>query len=235
MAGRELDELGHLGDVLALDTLGLEHVAALTQDLDALFHLLHAHHVAVHRVAALVGDLVKLHFIVERVGVALAHIAVMAAGTSRRTSDGIVDGIFLAQDTHAHHAVACYHVASEELVVFLEFLGHSVAHVAHVLDKVGVHIGLHAANGEITHRHACAAGLVEDIIDELALTESVEERCGSALVHCQAAVAEQVARDAHELVHHHADELGTVRHLQSHGLLDAQAQAVAVDVGRHIV
>ena len=98
VAGRELDELGHLGDVLALDTLFLKHVAALTQDLDALFHLLHAHHVAVHRVAALVGDLVKLHFIVERIGVALAHVAVMAAGTSRRTSDGIVDGIFLAQD-----------------------------------------------------------------------------------------------------------------------------------------
>ena len=44
-----------------------------------------------------------------------------------------------------------------------------------------------------------------------------------------------MARQAHELVHHHADELGAVRHLDAQGFLNAQAQAVAVHVSRHVV
>ena len=184
MADGQLHHLGHLGSaVLALEPLGLELVTGLAQDLDALFHLLHADHVAVHRVAVLVNDLVEVELFVQRVGVGLAHVAVPSAGAARGTGDVIGDGVLFAQDAHARHAVHSDDVAGEELVVFLEGLLDDVARVAHVLDEVLMHVGHHAADGAVAHRHAGAAGAVKDIVDQLPLTETVEEGGRGTLVH----------------------------------------------------
>ncbi|CRH66159.1 Uncharacterised protein [Chlamydia trachomatis] len=90
-----------------------------------------------------------------------------------------------------------------------------IAEVAHVLHKVGVHIAHHTTNAVIAHRHAGPTGFVKNIVDIFTLTEGVEECCCSTLVHRQATIGEQVAVQAHQLVHHHAYELGTMRHLNA--------------------
>ena len=129
----------------------------------------------------------------------------VTTSTSRRTCDCIVDCIFLAQYTYSNHSVASDNITGEEFVILFEFLGHSIAHVAHVVNEIGVNISLHTAYSEVAHRHTSATSLIEDVVNQLALSETVEKRCSCTLVHCQAAVAKQVTRQTHKLVHHHSD------------------------------
>ena len=76
MACRQFDDFGHFSAEFALVTFFIEHIAALTQNLDALFHFLHAHHVAVVAVAVFHHHFIKFHLIVERIGMCFSHIAV---------------------------------------------------------------------------------------------------------------------------------------------------------------
>ena len=98
-----------------------------------------------------------------------------------------------------------------------------------------MHILHYTAYGAIAHRHAGTAGLVEDFVDKFAFTETVEEGRGCALVHRQAAVRQQVRRQTHQLVHHHAYEFGTVRHLDAQRFLKTQAHGMTVHVSCHVV
>ena len=91
------------------------------------------------------------------------------------------------------------------------------------------------ANHIVVERHTCAASLVEDIKYLLTLAEAIEECCGCTHIHSHTAVGQQVRRQTHKLVHHHADNLHTTRNLNTKCLLNAQAEAMTVLVSRHIV
>lgn len=92
-----------------------------------------------------------------------------------------------------------------------------------------------AADADVVERLARAADLVEDIEDVLAVAEAVEHARGRAEVVGERADADQMAVDAVEFRHDHADELRAARHLEPCELLDGACKAEIVVHRRDVV
>ena len=86
---------GNLDDGLLLDievAFG-DVVDKRFHDMNALFHLLHAHHIAVVAVSVVVGNLFKVYLIVHAVAVVLANIVLPARCTTCSARTTIADSI----------------------------------------------------------------------------------------------------------------------------------------------
>ena len=80
----------------------------------------------------------------------------------------------------------------------------------------------HAADAEPVGVHAAAADRLDDVEQLLAVGEHEEHRRQRADVLREGAVPDQVAGDAEELDHHHADGVDAVGHLDAGQLLDRE-------------
>ena len=227
----QLDYLGHFHAILAVGDI----VDKLGKDSCALLHLGHAHLEACHGVAFFTDDFIEFKLIVYRIRLQFADIARPARCTSRRTGYGIRNGILAGKDADAFHTVLGDDVAGEYLVVFLDVFGENLEQSTYIVGKVGGEVLHHTAYARIVECHACATGLLEYIKDLFADAQCVEKHRGGSEVHAVCADEQAVRRDTRQLVHHHADHLGTARYLDVKGLLVEQAQAVVIDLTREIV
>ena len=203
--------------------------------MEALFNLVHAHHVAGKAVAFGADYLVELHFIVGSIGHALAHVAGPSAGTACTSCRSEGDGVLTAQHADALEALLGDDVACEDVVILLQVVAHVGDEFLDTLHEVGMDVGLHTSDGVIVQDEASAAGLLKDVEHLLAVAETIEEGCRGTQVLAEAGEEQDVRVDTLQLVHDGADVLHAAAHLHAHGLLDAHAQRVAVLHGAQVV
>ena len=101
--------------------------------------------------------------------------------------------------------------------------------------KIRVKVGLYAAYRVVILDQAAAGSSLENVEDVLTVAETVEERGQGAEVHTERRKEQKVRVDTLKLVHNSTDVLHTVGHLDTHRLLDAIAQGVAVHVRRKVI
>ena len=151
----------------------------------------------------------------------LAAVAAPVRTASARAGDRIIHRILFGKVADTDKTVLSDDVTREHRVVFLKTPGHDADQLLHILLKIRMQVGDHAADHVIVHRHARATSLLENIEHHLALTEAIEEGSRGTEVHGCTSEREQMRRDAHQLIHHSADDLRAARHLKTESLLDA--------------
>ena len=178
---------------------------------------------------------VKLNFIVDGIGSALAHIAGPTRGTTRGARCIVTYGIFEREMSHAYHTVAGNDIAGEYLVILFQSRRHDFDKFLDLALEIGMYVGHDTADGVIVHRHAGTAGLFEYIKNQLSLAETVEERGQGTEVHTEGREKQQVRRDTHQLVHHRADILCAQGNFKLHGIFDTHTQRVTILMGRKVI
>jgi len=126
-------------------------------------------------------------------------------------------------------------VVRQQLLVLIHLRVHDVAELEHLLVPARRQILREPADAHRVVREAGAAELLEEIQNQLALAERVQEHRHRADVHRVRAHPEAVARDALQLAQDGADVARTPRDLDRHQLLDRLAVADVVGGGRDVV
>ena len=126
-------------------------------------------------------------------------------------------------------------VVGEQLFVLVHLLRHDVAEREHLLVPADRDVERQAADAHRVVGEARAAELLEQIENQLALAERVEEHRHRADVHRVRAEPQAVARNPLQLAERHADVARAPRHLELHQLLDRLAVADVVGRRRDVV
>src|SRR5436190_14168754 len=228
---RRLDQPWHLAD----DWTFRKSLRRLANDAQRLAELLHAHQVAVVGVAGGAERNVEVHLVVRRVGFVLAHVARDAGSAKRRAAHPERGGFSAGNDADALGAFEPDAIVREQGLVLVDFRVHDVAEREHLLIPSRRKVQRQAADPHRVVRQARAAELFEQVENQLALAERVEEHRHRADVHRVRAHPEAVARDALQLAENRADVARAPRHFDLHQLLDRLAVADVVRRSGHVV
>ena len=139
------------------------------------------------------------------------------------------------QDADVDRALLPDAVLRQELLVFVDTLVEGLREGTDLLNEPRREVVEEAADPHAVERQARAAVFLEEIEDDLALAERVEEGRHRAEVDAGRREPEEVRRDALHLVEEHADVLRLLRHLEPEELLDREAVCVVVRGRRDVV
>ena len=241
-----VDELLHLlHDLLLLGQAALsidnvdgavgDGVDGLTQDPQALAHLLDTAEIAVVAVADRSHRDVEVVLLVVQIGVGLADIVIDAGAAEHWPGEAVGDGILLGDDPDILRPVHEDRIAGQEI-------GDLVEGDREALEE-GVELGREAlgkvtdlpADARVARGEAGSGQEFAEIIDLLALREGVEEDGDRPDVHGAGAEAEKVRRDPGKLTADHADRLAARGKFPSHQLLDGASVGDVVGERSQIV
>ncbi len=178
---------------------------------------------------------VELHLVVGRVRLVLAHVAQHAGAAQRRPAQSEGQRLRSADDADVLGALQPDPVVRQQLLVLDDFRVHDLAELEDLLVPAGRHLQRQPADAHRVVGEPCAAELLEEIENQLALAERVEEHRHRADVHRVRAEPQAVAGDALQLAEHRAHVPRAPRHLDRHQLLDRLAVADVVGRGRDVV
>ena len=228
--GRQRD-LAVLGDVRPLG----QAVERLFDDVHRLVDLRHAHGEAVVVVAdGADGDL-EGEVVVGAVGVGLAQVPRVAGGAQQRTGDAEPQQRVGVERAHPAQPLQHDLVGVEDRAVLVGALGHDLQELAHLGLEAAGDVLDHAAHLEVARVHARAGGHLEQVEDQLALAQAVQEDRGGAEVEHGGAQPDQVRGDAVELQVDHAQVLRALGHLDLQQPLDGAAVGHRVEVVGEVV
>ena len=126
-------------------------------------------------------------------------------------------------------------VVGEQLFVLVELLRHDVAELEHLLVPADGDVERQPTDAHRVVGETRAAVLLEQIENQLALAERVQEHRHRADVHRVRAEPQAVARDPLQLAQRHPDVPRAPRHLELHQLLDRLAVADVVGRCRDVI
>ena len=243
----QLEQLDHAFDrAVHVGLLGNAHLAVgdridrsagksideLIDDLRRLLDFLEAHEVA-RKAAARAGDgdreldLVRAFAVpvvgVAEIGVVLANIATNTRAARVRARKAPRDGVFLRHRANAVEAINEDAVAVTERFEIGDRLRQTnVDEVAHhaLEDFIVGDVAPCAADARPIGVVALARDILDDVVDEFALVEAVEEARERPEVERSRANAEEVVLDATEFAHDRADNLRARREFDAEQLLD---------------
>ncbi len=207
----------------------------LPDDAQRLTELLEAHEIAIVGVAGRAERNVELHLVVRRVRFVLAHVARHARSSQRRTAQAEIDRLGRREDADALRPFQPDPVVREQAFVLIELAVHDVAELEDLLVPAGRNVERQAADAHRVVGEPRAAELLEEIENQLALAERVEEHRHRADVHRVRAEPQAVAGDPLQLAEDRPDVARAARHLERHQLLDRLAVADVVGGRRDVV
>ena len=210
-------------------------VERLADDPHGLAHLLDAHRVAVVGVAVGPERHLEVEVLVARVGRRLAQVEVHAGGAQRGAGHAEVDQLLGREHADALGAVEPDRVARQQALVLVDAARHLVEEGAQALLEPGGHVVGAAAHLEVPRVHAVAGDHLAQVEGLLALAVGVEEQRDGAELQAAGAQPDQVARDAVELGHDHAQVLGAVGDLELQQALHRHRVGVDVEERGQVV
>ena len=231
LAGRRLDEPRHLPDDRSLG----KAIHGLTDDPQRLPELLEPAQVAVVRVAREADRHVELELAVRRVRLVLAAVLRHAGAAQRRTGQTDRDRLEARDHADALRPLEPDAVVRQQLLVLADLLLHESAELADLLVPAGRDVERKSADAHRVVGQPRAAVLLEEVEDQLALAERVEEHGHRADVHRVRPEPEAMAGDPLQLGENRPDVMGAARHLELHQLLDRLAVAEVVGRRRDVV
>ena len=185
----------------------------LTEDLQALAHLLHADEVAGIAIAG--GSAADLEVVigVGKVGLVLPQVTGDAAGAGHGACGAAVDRLLLREHADALRAVDEDPVAGQQPFHVVERLGEGAEEGADLLDHQRREIMGDPADPGVAVGEPGSAERLENVVDHLALVEAVEEEGERSRVEPHRAVAEEVVTDPGQFGDDRADHLATWRQI----------------------
>ena len=230
-----------------VDRAARQLVDELVDDLRRLLDLLEAHEVAREAAARARDRDRELHALgalaVPVVGeaevrIVLAEVAAHARAARVRAREAPLERVFLRDRADAVEAV------DEDAVAVAEGLEVGDRLREADIDEVPHHpleglvvgdVAPRAADARPVGVVALARDVLDDVVDELALVEPVEEACERAEVERRGADAQEVVLDAAELAHDGAHDLGARGELDAEELLDRVVPRDVVHDRRDVV
>ena len=231
LARRRLDEARYLADDGAFG----QSFDRLPDDAHRLAKFLDAYEVAVVGVARLADRHLEIHLVVRGVGLVLPDIVFHARSAKRRPRETDRDGVFSRDHADALGPLQPDAVIRQELLVVDELLRQDVAERQHLLVPAGRNVERQPTDAHRVVREPGAAELLEEVKDQFALAERVQEHGHRADIHRVRTKPEAVARDPLQLAHNRAQIPRPARHLERHQLLDRLTVADVVRRGGHVV
>ena len=176
-----------------------------------------------------------MHLAVRGVGLVLADVARDAGAAQRRAAQAERHRFLAEDDADAFGPLEPDPVVRQQLLVLGHLRVHDVAELEHLLVPARRQILRQPADPHRVVGEARAAELLEQIENQLALAERVEEHRHRADVHRVRADPEAMARDPLQLAQNRAHVARAPRHLNLHQLLDRLAVADVVGRRRDVV
>ena len=231
LARLRLDQPGHL----AHDGPLRQSVEGLPDQPDGLPELFEPDQIPVVGVAPRAERHVELQLVVGGVRLVLADVAIDAGPAQRGAAEPQPDRVPGRDDADVPRALQPDPVVGQELLVLGDFLIHDLAELPDLDVPAGGNVQRKPADAHGVVGQPRAAVLLEQVENELALAERVEEHGHRPDVHGVGAQPEAMARDALQLGENRADVAGAAGHLDLHQLLDGLAVAQIVRGRRHVV
>src|SRR5207253_7542639 len=150
----------------------------------------------------------------------LAKVAYDAAAARDGAGAAQANRIFLGEHADAARALEEDAVAIQEarkIDVGFRKIGDELAHLG---NEIVVDVEEQPADARVARVEALAAGGLEDVVEQFALVEGVEERGEGAEVDGRRADAEQMIAEPAELVHERPQILAARRQLDAQQFLD---------------
>src|SRR5271156_1132723 len=192
---------------------------ALLDDAKALPHLLDTHRRAVVTVAVFAGWNFEFKLLIPGVGLALAKIPFQSTGAKVGAGDAPLDRLVHAELAYSFRPRFENRVSHHSAVILDEARRQVLYEIAeHFLPASG-QVGGDPANAKPSRVHACAGDRFDDFEGALAVVESEKDRRHLSEVLGKSAIPDEVADDAEQLTHHHANDLGAGRYLDGGELL----------------
>ena len=158
---------------------------------------------------------------IRQVRLVLAQVAHHAAGPGDRPGRAEVDRVLLRQHADALGAIDEDAVARQQLVDLVERAPAKLLdELPHLVDPVGVHVEQHAADARVAGVKPLARGVLDDVVNLLALLKAVQKRGERAQVERRRAHVEQVIVQPHQLGQDRPQILAPRRQLDAQQLLD---------------
>ena len=223
---RRDDVLGLIRHQRGIHPLGV--IQRLSNDANRLTHLLHADQVAIVGVAMLAERHFEVQAVVDAVRGRLADIVVDAGATQARARQRVVNGHVRRNDADTLCARHPDRVGREELGVLRLPLREDLQEVTHHAWKSFRDGARKSANLHHVRGQARAAECLEEIENQLALTEAVERHGERADVERVGSQPDEVGSNPRQLGHDHAPVLGAFRRFHSAQLLERQHAAEVV-------
>ena len=158
----------------------------------------------------------------------LAQVVRHAAAAQHRAGRAVVHGVLGADHAQADGALPEDGVLGEQQLVLVDEPGERS------VELVG-HVGEQAAHADERRVHAHTADQLVDVEQLLAVAPRVDEGRGGAQVEGARAVPDQVAGDAAQLAHDHAQVLRPWRDVDTEQPLHSQREAEVVEQRRQVV
>ena len=231
LARGRFDEARHLADDRAFG----KPFRRLPDDSERLAELFHPDQVAVVRVARRADGDVEVHLVVGGVRLVLPDVPRHAGPAQRRTAHPKRRRLRPADDAHALRPLEPDAIVRQQRLVLVELAVHDLAELEDLLVPAGRDVQRQPADAHRVVREARAAELLEQIQDQLALAERVEEHRHRADVHRVRADPETVTRDALQLAEDRPDVAGAPRHFELEQLLHRLAVADVARGSRHVI
>src|SRR5690606_37035599 len=140
----------------------------------------------------------EVEIFVSQVRLVFSQVARDAAGSGDRPGAAAVDRLFFGENPDALRAIDKNPVTVQEPLHVLKRLGKILTERADFLDHRGGHVVHRAADTRVAVREPRAAQGLEDVVNDFALIEAVEEVRKCSRIETHSAVAEQVVADARE-------------------------------------
>ena len=207
----------------------------LLDDLDRLVYLRQAHREAVVVVAHRADRDLEVEVLVGAVGVGLAQVPGVARGTEQRAGHAEPQQRRGVQRAGAAQALQHDLVRVQDRPVLVRPLGHHLQELAQLELEARGDVLDHAAHLEVARVHALPGGHLEQVEDQVALAQAVEEDRdaprSSALVPSQIR-CEAIRLSSRWITRRYCAALG---HLDLHQLLDRAAEGHGVEVVGEVV
>ena len=207
----------------------------LLGDPHRLLHLGHANEVTRVVVAVLLGRDLELQTVVHVVGLGAADVVRHADRAEQRPGDRVADRLLAREHADADHAVHEDAIAGQQAMHLVEDLARLLERVQGLLGEPVGQVGLDAAHAAVGDRQPGAGHVLDQLPQELAGLDHIEEDGEGAELHGRGADAREVIADPRDLGHDHADVLAPLGDVDAEELLDRGGVPEIVDQRRHVV
>ena len=235
-------------------------VDALLDDAVGLPHLFDAHQVAVVAVAGLANGHVKVHAVVDVIGLLLAQVPCKARAAQHRAGKTQVERALRRDHAHAHGALLPDAVVGEQGFVLIDQAGEFAHEVVDKVeqralavfvqggDRLGVfdladlvlrhavrQVAIDTARAEVSRVHARTGDGLVHVKQSFAFAKAVNQDVHRTAVETVRTQPQQVVEQTRDFCVHDTYVLSANRHIHAHHLFDGQAISVLVGHHRHIV
>ena len=207
----------------------------LLGDAHRLLHLGHAHEVARIVVAVLLRRDLELHAVVRPVRRGATHVVAHADRAQQRSGDRIGDRVLPRERADADHAVHEDAIAGEQAVDLVQHLARLLERGPDLRLESLRQVGPHTTHAAVRDGEPRARDVFDQLPEELARLDHIEEDGERAQLHGRGADAREVIAHARDLRHDRADVLAALGDVDAEELFDGVGVREVVDERRDVV